>query len=64
MLVKDGNRLAYTTNDGEIIKCYRKEWERNENGCLDTLMAEFSKQAEKSVSEITTTVVPETEAAE
>jgi RecA/RadA recombinase len=64
MLVKDGNRLSFTTSDGEILKNYRKEWERNENGCLDTLMVEFSKQAEKSVSEITNTVEPETETVE
>jgi hypothetical protein len=64
MLVKDGNKLSFTTGDGEILKFYRKEWERNENGCLDQLMIAFSKQAEKSVSEITTKVVTETEAAE
>ena len=43
LLKKDGNRLAYTTNDGEIIKYYRKEWERNEEGCLDKVMAEFNE---------------------
>jgi RecA/RadA recombinase len=64
MLVKDGNRLAYTTPDGEILKNYRKEWERNENGCLDTLMTNFSNQPEKSVSEITNKVEPETESVE
>ena len=64
MLVKDGNRLAYTTPDGEIIKCYRKEWERNENGCLDTLMDNFGKTVENTESEITTNVEPQPESVE
>ena len=42
LLKKDGNRLSFTTSDGEIIKYYRKEWERNEEGCLDKVMADFS----------------------
>ena len=46
-LKKDGNRLAYTTLDGEIIKYFRKGWESNENGCLDVVMAEFGKRKEE-----------------
>ena len=42
MLKKDGNRLSFTTSDGEILKYYRKEWERNEDGCLDKVMADFA----------------------
>ena len=64
MLVKDGNRLSYTTSDGEIIKQYRKEWERNENGCLDIVMGDFGKAAEKTQSEITTNVEPQPESVE
>jgi RecA/RadA recombinase len=64
MLKKDGNRLSYTTIDGEILKFYRKEWERNEGGCLDSVMSDISNHGEKSVSEITTTVEPETEGAQ
>ena len=64
ILKKDGNRLSYTTSDGEILKFYRKEWERNEGGCLDQVMSDISNHGEKSVSEITTTVEPETEGAE
>ena len=56
MLKKDGNRLSYTTSDGEILKLYRKEWERNEGGCLDQVMSDISNHGEKSVSEITNTV--------
>ena len=64
MLVKDGNRLSYTTVDGEILKFYRKEWERNEEGSLDKVMSDISNHGEKSVSEITTTVETETEGAQ
>lgn len=42
MLVKDGNRLAYTTSDGEIVKQFRRAWESNEAGCLDQVMRDFS----------------------
>ena len=38
MLKKEGNSLVYTTTDGEIIKKFRKAWERNDDGCLDTVM--------------------------
>jgi RecA/RadA recombinase len=44
LLKKDGNRLAFTTPDGEVIKQFRKAWESNEDGCLDKVMEEFSKQ--------------------
>ena len=40
-LVKEGNRLAYTTPDGTEIKQFRKAWERNEDGCLDQVMQNF-----------------------
>ena len=38
MLKKEGNSLVYTTTDGEIIKKFRKGWERNDDGCLDIVM--------------------------
>jgi hypothetical protein len=41
-LKKEGNSLVYTTVDGEIIKKFRKAWERNDDGCLDTVMQEFA----------------------
>jgi len=50
ILAKEGNRLAYTTVDGEIIKFFRKGWEANENGCLDKVMAEFQQKAKSSIS--------------
>lgn len=40
LLSKDGNSLKYIASTGEIIKQFRKAWERNENGCLDTIMKE------------------------
>jgi hypothetical protein len=44
LLKKDGNRLAFTTSDGEIIKQFRKTWEQNEEGCLDRVMTDFHNQ--------------------
>ena len=64
LLKKEGNSLVYTTSDGEIIKQFRKAWERNDNQGLDKVMEDISKYGEKTGSEITTTVEPETESAE
>jgi recombination protein RecA len=41
-LQKDGNRLKYAGSNGTELKLYRKEWERNEDSCLDTVMVDFS----------------------
>jgi recombination protein RecA len=64
MLKKEGNSLVYTTSDGEIIKQFRKAWERNDNTSLDKVMSDISKHGEKAASGITTTVEPETESVE
>jgi recombination protein RecA len=53
LLKKDGNRLAYVTLDGEIIKQFRKAWELNEEGCLDKIIEEFGKQPEQASTEET-----------
>ena len=53
LLKKDGNRLAYVTLDGEIIKQFRKAWELNEEGCLDKIIEEFGKQPETVSTEET-----------
>ena len=53
LLKKDGNRLAFTTDDGEVIKQFRKAWENNEDGCLDKVMNEFSNQKETVTAEAT-----------
>jgi len=53
LLRKEGNRLAFTTSDGEVLKFFRKGWESNEDGCLDRVMADFQNQkTEVSTSEI------------
>ena len=64
MLKKEGNSLVYTTTDGEIIKQFRKAWERNDNQGLDKAMEDISKHGEKSTSEITTTVESDLEITE
>jgi RecA/RadA recombinase len=52
ILKKDGNRLSFTApSDGEIIKYYRKEWERNEEGCLDKVMANFANIKPEVITE-------------
>ena len=50
LLTKEGNRLSYTTTDGEILKFFRKGWESNENGCLDTVMKEFGEKPKNKIS--------------
>jgi RecA/RadA recombinase len=46
MLKKEGNSLVYTTADGEIIKQFRKGWEKNEKEGLSIMMEEISKNGE------------------
>jgi len=50
---KEGNSLVYTTMDGTIIKKFRKAWESNTDGCLDTMMNEFNKKPEPELSIVT-----------
>jgi len=49
---KEGNSLVYTKLDGSIIKKFRKGWERNDDGCLDTVMEEFHKRADTALSTV------------
>jgi recombination protein RecA len=44
LLKKEGNKLTFTTSDGEVIKYFRKGWESNEAGCLDKVMLDFQNQ--------------------
>jgi recombination protein RecA len=53
ILTKEGNRLSYTTEDGEILKFFRKGWESNDGGCLDKVMAEYSKKNQNKLSTVT-----------
>lgn len=55
MLKKEGNSLVYTTADGEIIKQFRKAWERNEKDGLTTIMQEISKNGEMVVTPVVET---------
>jgi len=64
LLKKEGNSLVYTTHDGEVIKQFRKAWDRNEKDGLAIIMNEIAIYGEKSESEITTSVESETEANE
>ena len=50
MLKKEGNSLVYTTGEGEIIKKFRKAWERNDDGCLDKVMKDIVAFPKQSIS--------------
>ena len=54
LLTKEGNRLVYTTVDGEVIKNFRKGWETNNDNCLDKVMTEYSKKNPIELSNVTT----------
>ena len=55
MLKREGNSLVFTTSEGEVIKKFRKAWEKNDDGCLDKVMTDFGNQkAEVSTPEETT----------
>jgi hypothetical protein len=47
LLKKEGNSLVFTSSQGEIIKKFRKGWERNDDACLDTVMSDFGNQKEE-----------------
>ena len=53
LLSKEGNSLKYTTSDGEIIKKFRKGWERNEDECLDKVMTDFTANPHHEVTSTT-----------
>ena len=47
MLKREGNSLVFTTSEGEIIKKFRKAWEKNDNNCLDTVMKDFANHKDE-----------------
>ena len=47
ILTKEGNRLAYTCEDGNTLKFFRKGWESNDEGCLDKVMSEYQNKQVK-----------------
>ena len=54
LLKREGNSLVFTTSDGEVIKKFRKAWEKNDDGCLDRVMTDF-KNIKTEVSTADTT---------
>lgn len=44
IMSKSGNKISYITLNGEEIKKFRKQWDRNDDGCLDTVMEEFDEK--------------------
>jgi hypothetical protein len=59
MLKKEGNSLVYTTADGEIIKQFRKAWEKNEKDGLTIMMDDISKNGEATSEVVLTEVIEE-----
>jgi RecA/RadA recombinase len=54
MLKREGNSLVFTTSDGEVIKKFRKAWEKNDDGCLDKVMVDFKNiKTEASTADTT-----------
>jgi recombination protein RecA len=51
LLHKEGNSLKYTLADGTVIKQFRKAWERNDDGSLDKVMADFEANPHKAIAE-------------
>ena len=54
-LKKEGNSLVYTTEDGEILKAFRKGWEANKDGILDKVMLEYNGKTKSVISNVTPT---------
>jgi hypothetical protein len=50
LISKEGNRYCYTDLNGEVHKYFRKEWAKNENGILDTVMSEFAQKDQPVVN--------------
>jgi len=64
LLKKEGNSLVYTDADGEIIKKFRKGWERNDDGCLDRVMADIeANPGQAQVASVAIEAIEETEQA-
>jgi len=54
-LKKEGNSLVFTTEDGEILKAFRKGWEANKDGILDKVMLEYTGKSKSVISNVTST---------
>ena len=47
LLAKEGNSLVYTLSDGTVIKKFRKAWEKNDELCLEMVMADIDANPSK-----------------
>jgi hypothetical protein len=61
VLTKEGNRMSFVTEDGEVLKFFRKGWESNEDGCLDKVMAVYGQLVQRKAVTEATEEVAETE---
>ena len=53
LILKEGNRYSYTDLAGKFHKYFRKEWDKNVNGCLDLVMEEFTlKEKQHQLPEV------------
>ena len=44
VIKKTGNKLEYISKEtGEVFKLFRKQWDKNTDGCLDIVMDEFEE---------------------
>ncbi len=50
LLQKEGNSLKYTLADGTVIKQFRKAWERNDDGSLDRVMADYTANPHRNAT--------------
>lgn len=57
LLSKEGNRYAYILKNGTEIKLFRKDFEKNEKGCLDAIMLDIMENPEKMSGSEAPTVV-------
>ena len=62
MLVKDGNSLRCDFIDGTSIKQFRKDWNKNTDGCLDKVMDDFTlRPSSRNTLETTEEVIQDVE---
>ena len=47
LLSKEGNRYVYVLENGTEIKLFRKDFEKNEKGCLDAMMLDVMENPSK-----------------
>ena len=52
LLAKEGNSLKYTLADGTVIKQFRKAWERNDDGSLDRVMADYAANPHRDTAAV------------